>query len=241
MVTGASRGIGRACALLLAHRGADLVLNDLSVDDDLNSLAAEMRQLGRHAHIACADVANAAAVEAMLSASHDALGPLDILINNAGWSVRKPFLEMPLKEARRTMDVSFWGSVYCSRAAAQQMLGRGGTIVMVSSVHAFRPYPNAYAYNAAKAALNHFAASLALELAPHRIRVNTVEPGWTDTPGERVHNTVEQIEERGQGLPMTRLARPEEVANAVAYLCSEEASYVTGSTLRVDGGFSLRF
>lgn len=112
---------------------------------------------------------------------------------------------------------------------------------MIGSIHAERPYPNASAYNMAKAGVRHLAASLALELAPHSIRVNTIEPGWIDTPGERLHNTEAEISERGLALPMRRLGTVEEIAQAVAFLCSDAASYITGSTLRVDGGFALKF
>jgi glucose 1-dehydrogenase len=240
MVTGAARGIGRACALRFAADGADLILNDCC--PEMTSLASAVENMGRRVLVHYADVANAASVEAMLAESEEKFGRLDILVNNAAWSIRKPFLDLRLTDARRTFDVTFWGSFHCTQQAAR-IMGRhgGGSIVMISSVHAVRPYPNAAAYNGAKAALNHFAASIALELAPQRIRVNTVEPGWIDTPGERLHNTEMQLEEGKQKLPMGRLGAADEVADAVAYLCSESASYVTGSTLRVDGGFSLRF
>lgn len=242
LVTGAARGIGRACALELATQGADVVLNDLANDEMLRSLAADIQKMGRRTHMACADVADPDAVMRMFARMAEDFGPINILVNNAAWSTRRPFLETPLEEARRAMEVSFWGSFYCSRLAAEQMANHnGGSIVMISSVHAVRPYPNAAAYNAAKAALDHLAASMALELAPHRIRVNVVAPGWIDTPGERGHNTEQQIQAREPGLPLGRLGKAEEVASAVAYLCSPNAAYVTGSTLRVDGGFALRF
>lgn len=242
VVTGAARGIGRACALRLAAEGANVILNDCAHSGELNSLAAVIEASERRALICQTDVSDASATKAMFSSVQDSFGRLDILINNAARSVRKPFLELPLEEAKRTFDVTFWGSFQCAQEAAKLMTrSGGGSIVMVSSVHAERPYPNAAPYNAAKAALNHLSASLALELAPHRIRVNAIEPGWIDTPGERLHNTEEQIEERKQTLPMGRLGTVEEIADAVAYLCSENASYITGSTLRVDGGFALRF
>lgn len=242
LVTGAARGIGRACAVGLAERGADLVLNDRAPSEELASLAAELGGLGRRVLVHCADVADRDAVDAMFLAAERVLGGVDVLVNNAAWNVRKPFLELSYEEMQRTFAVTFSGAFLCAQRAARLMVERGGgSIVMISSVHAFRPYPHACAYNGAKAALNHFASSIALELAPHRIRVNTVEPGWIDTPGERMHNTEAQIEERKMTLPMERLGTAREIADAVAYLCSDAAGYVTGSTLRVDGGFSLRF
>ena len=116
---------------------------------------------------------------------------------------------------------------------------QGGAIVSISSVHAYRPFPRSTAYNAAKAAVNHMSGTWAAELAQYGIRVNVIEPGWVDTPGERAFFTEEQIREEGKKLPLGRLARPEEIAEAACYLASEQSSYVTGTVLRVDGGFVL--
>lgn len=118
--------------------------------------------------------------------------------------------------------------------------GQGGSIIVISSVHASRPYPLATEYNAAKAAVNQMAATWAAELARHRIRVNVIEPGWIDTPGEREFYSEEQIRQMGAKLPLGRLGKPEEIARGVLFLASEEdSSYVTGSCLRIDGGFVL--
>lgn len=242
VLTGAARGIGRACAIKLAAAGADLVLNDCAHAAELEELAADLQRQGRRALPVLGDVAATAEMEALFATAEETWGRIDILINNAAWSARKPFLELSPEEAQRTLAVTLWGSFYCSQLAAKRMaLQGGGTIVMISSVHAARPYPHAAAYNAAKAGVNHLVASLALELAPMNIQVNAVEPGWIDTPGERVYNTEEQIEKRSHSLPMQRLGTPEEIADAVAFLCSDEARYCTGTILRVDGGFSLKF
>lgn len=243
MVTGAARGIGRSVALELARRGAQLIVNDLAWSDAAAEVMQAIESAGGSAIFAAANIGDVAAVDAMFTESLHRYGRIDILVNNAAVSVRKPFLEMTVDEASATWDVVQRGAFLCSQHAARQMVqqGTGGNIVMVSSVHAERPYPNAIAYNAAKAALNHMAASMALELAGHGIRVNSLEPGWIDTPGERRHNTEQEIVERGRTLPMKRLGTPEEIAKAVAFLCSEDASYITGATLRVDGGFALRF
>lgn len=135
-----------------------------------------------------------------------------------------------------------WGAFHASQLAARQMVkqGEGGSIVMISSVHAYRPYPLSTAYNAAKAGLNHMAFTWAVELAAHRIRVNVIEPGWIDTPGERKYFSEEEIRERGKQLLLGRLGTPEEIAKGVAFLVSDEtASYVTGTRLRIDGGYVL--
>src|SRR2546422_1280370 len=120
--------------------------------------------------------------------------------------------------------------------------GSGGSIVITSSVHAERAFPLSTAYNGAKAAVNNMAATWALELAPHRIRVNVIEPGWIDTPGERKFYTEEELREAGNRLPLGRLGRPEDIAKGVLYLVSDEyASYVTGSRLCIDGGILLPY
>ena len=243
VVTGAARGIGRSVALELASRGADIAIVDISHDDAAADLVSAIEEMGRGAIAIPADVSSTAQVQATTEDVVGAFGRLDILVNNAAVSTRQPFLQTPLDHAERTMQVSQWGTYLCSYFAARQMVrqGNGGNIVMISSVHAERPYPNAAAYNMSKAGVNHLAASLALELAPERIRVNTIEPGWIYTPGERVHNSEQEIAERGRTLPMHRLGSPEEIARAVAFLCSDDASYITGANLRVDGGFALKF
>lgn len=243
LVTGAARGIGRSIALELAAQGADLVVNDFQSDAEAKEVAAVVEGMGRRAIVCSADISDAFAVESMFKQIDAGFGTIDILVNNAAFSVRKPFVEMSLCDVERTWGVTQRGTFLCSQHAAQRMLkqGRGGSIVMISSVHAERPYPSASAYNAAKAGVNHMAQSMALELAGQGIRVNVVEPGWIDTPGERQHNSATEIEERGRTLPMKRLGTPQEVAKAVAFLCSEDASYITGATLRVDGGFALKF
>lgn len=243
LITGAARGIGRATALELAHHGVNLILNDRSADEDLAFVVRESCNLGVRAYPVVEDVSQTRAIERIFTVAREHFNSLDILVNNAAASVRKPFVDLVESEVADTWSVSQWAPMLCSQLAARQMIeqGTGGAIVMVSSVHAERPYPNALPYNAAKAALNHMAASMALELAEHSIRVNSVEPGWIDTPGERKHYTEEEVEKRGRTLPMGRLGKPEEVARAIAFLCSDDASYITGSVLRVDGGFALRF
>lgn len=242
MITGAARGIGRACSLELVQRGAYVVLNDAAHQEELEELAASIHHLGGQAMVCLSDIADPESTTRMFEQAAQHFGRLDILINNAAVSFRKPFLEQSIAEVDRSWKVTQHGAFLCSQLAAKQMVKqRHGNIVMISSVHAERPYPNASPYNAAKAAINHLTQSIALELAPYGIRVNAIEPGWIDTPGERVHNTESEIQERGSMLPMGRLGRPEEVAKAAAWLCSEDASYVTGAILRVDGGFALKF
>lgn len=241
LVTGAARGIGRATALALAAAGADVAVNDFHYPEQARNTAREVEALGRAALLTLADVSQRDQVEAMLEEAMRRFGRVDILVANAARNVRKPFLELSVEDVERTWAVSLWGVFHCCQAAARRMVaqGAGGALVVVSSVHSFRPYAGASAYNGAKASINQMAATWALELAPHRIRVNVLEPGWVDTPGERAYFTEEQLQAGGAQVPLGRLARPEEMARAVVFLASDEAGYLTGSVLRADGGYSL--
>ncbi len=241
IVTGAARGIGRAIALELAGCGADVVVNDKGHAELAAEVVREIEALGRRAFFCQGDVGNRADDERMFAETVARFGKLDILVSNAGKGLRKPMLELEMADVEGQMSVLFWGAFHCGQLAARQFVrqGGGGNIVCITSVHAFRPYANASIYNAAKAAVNHMAATWAVELASHRIRVNCIEPGWTDTPGEHEQFNDKQIEEWGSQLLLGRLARPAEIAKGVAYLVSDDASYVTGSVLRIDGGFVL--
>ncbi|MEN6533587.1 MAG: SDR family oxidoreductase [Bryobacteraceae bacterium] len=242
IVTGASLGIGRAIAVDLARNGADVVVNYNRHADEAEEVAREIEGLGRRAHIVQASVADRAQCVRMVEETVQRFGRLDIMVNNAAYSVRKPFLDLEPEDIEKTWAVSLWGVFHCCQLAARQMVSEkhGGSIVVISSVHAVRPYPNSTSYNAAKAAANQMAFTWAGELIQYGIRVNVVEPGWTDTPGERSFSTEEQLREGGKSIPIGRLARPEEIAKGVTFLVSEEdASYITGGTLRIDGGFVL--
>ena len=241
LVTGASRGIGRGCALEMAREGADVVVNYRSHPEEAAEVVAEIRGLGRQAIAFGADVGDRAAVDAMVAATVAEFGRLDILVNNAAFSIRKPFLEYTEEEFARVLQVAMWSVFHGSQAAARHMVARGGggKIVVISSVHAFIPFRNSLPYNTAKAGINHMAFSIAGELAPHQINVNVIEPGWTDTPGERRYYTEEELRAGGAKLPWGRLGRPEEIGKAAVFLCSDDADYITGACLRVDGGVWL--
>ncbi len=243
LITGGARGIGAACAIELARAGATkIVLCDLRPVHDAATQqtihAIQEASAGRaEVSYTVADGGDRAAMEALFAAT----AGVDILINNAATSIRKPFLDLEPADVAPVWQVIVWGTFHCSQLAARQMVaaGRGGSIVMISSVHAERAFPLSTSYNGAKAAVNHMALTWAAELAPHRIRVNVIEPGWTDTPGERAFFSEEQIREEGSRLPLGRLAAPEEIARAARFLASPDASYVTGAILRVDGGIVL--
>ncbi len=241
LVTGASRGIGRACAVELAREGANVAINFRSHPEEAEEVAREIRATGAKALLVQADVADQKAVEQMVARAASEFGSLDFFVSNAAYSDRELMLNANMDGFHRTIDVSMWGAFYGVRASAQQMVkqGRGGSIVVVSSPHAVIAIPTAMAYNMAKAAIDHMARTAAIELVGHRIRVNIVHPGWIDTPGERKFFTDEQMEIGGKNLPWKRLGRPEEIAKAVNYVLSDDAEYMTGATLSIDGGVSL--
>ena len=225
VVTGGSRGIGLATMKQLERDGFTVVSADVTPPAE----GCYIRT----------DVSSRASVDALFAEVRARFGRVDVLVNNAALNIRAPLLEAEVADVERVWAVSLWGVFHCTQVAARMMVGQGGggAIVMVSSVHAERGYANSTAYNGAKAAVNQMARTWAGELAPHRIRVNCVEPGWTDTPGERQFFTEEQIQEQGARLPWGRLARSEEIATAISYLVA--APYVTGSVLKVDGGLTL--
>lgn len=242
IVTGSSRGIGRATAIELAKNGADVAVNAYSHPEEGRKVVQEIQQLGRRSFLFQGSVADRTQDEAMIRETVERLGRLDIMVANAAYSIRKPFLEMEVEDMENTWGVTLWGVFHCCQLAARQMVkqGNGGSIAIVSSVHASRPYPLSTAYNGAKAAINHMGLTWAAELARYKIRVNVLEPGWIDTPGERLYASNQQIREQGSKLLMGRLGTSEEMAKAILFMVSEEdSSYMTGSCLRVDGGFIL--
>lgn len=241
LVTGASRGIGRACAIELAREGANVGINFRSHREEAEAVAREIEALGRKALLLQADVSDREAVDNMVAQTAAAFGSLDLFVSNAAYSDRELMVEADMDGFRRTVDVVMWGAFYGVRAAAIQMVkqGKGGAMAVISSPHAVLAIPTSMAYNMAKAAIDHMSRTAAIELAPHRIRVNIVHPGWIDTPGERKFFTEEQIQEGGNKLPWGRLGRPEEIAKGVAYILSDDADYMTGSTLTLDGGVGL--
>lgn len=251
LITGAGQGIGRAIAEAFAREGADIVANDLprvsvGESDGLDETVAAVEALGQRALAARAEVSDHAAVQAMFDAAAARFGHVDILVSNAAYNCRQPVLDADPQEFRRVIAVNQLGLFNVCQAAARQMVrqsqnGRpGANIVIISSVHARVALPNNAAYAMSKAAANQFCLVLANELCQHRIRVNAINPGWTDTPGERKYFTDEQLEEGGSKLPWGRLGRPDEIADAAVFLGGEAASYITGAILDVDGGFSFR-
>lgn len=241
LVTGSSKGIGAGIALELARRGANVTVNCNSSRDQADQVAEQIRATGSRALVVPADVSDRSAVESMIAQTVKEFGRLDYFVSNAVYSDRELMIDADLDGFRRTVDVSMWGAFYGLRASALQMVRQktGGAIVMISSPHAVIPIPTAMAYNMSKAAIDHMARTAAIELVKHGIRVNVFHPGWIDTPGERKFFSEEQIEQGSKELPMGRMGSPEEMAKGVCFMLSDDAAYMTGSTMTMDGGVSL--
>jgi glucose 1-dehydrogenase len=238
LITGAARGIGQAIAIELAQRGADIAIADTANADQTISV---LESLNVSVLYQQTDVSDRAAMESLFHRIQNEFGGLDILVNNAVRSIRKPLVDLSVEDVEATWSVALWGVFHATQLAARMMIAQKqpGNIVTISSVLAHVPYVTSSPYNGAKAAINQMTRTWALELAPHGIRVNAIEPGWIDTPGERAFATEDQLRDEGAKLPLGRLGRAEEIAKAVAFLVSEDASYITGSILKVDGGISL--
>ncbi len=240
LVTGGARGIGAGIARALAAAGANVAINDIHSPDQT---VAECLATGRNAIAAVADISNQSAVDAMVDRCEQTLGPIDILVSNAAFSDRELFYQADMAGFERTIAVCMWGPFYLARAIANRMIARRGhgNMVFVSSPHAYKAIPGAMAYNMAKAALDQLARTAAVELAEHRIRVNIVHPGWTDTPGERKFFFEDELQEHGSNLPWGRLATPDDIAHGVVFLVDPRSDYITGATLSIDGGIVLPY
>jgi glucose 1-dehydrogenase len=241
LVTGGSLGIGRASCIALARAGAQVAVNYRSHAEEAEQVVQAVRDSGSQAIKIQADVADQQAVERMVAQVVDHFGRLDIAIGNAAYSDREPFVEADMAGFRRTIEVTMWGAFYLTRSAAREMIRQGlrGSIVLVSSPHANIPVGGAMAYNMAKAAVEAMARTAALELANHQIRVNVIQPGWIDTPGERKYASEEALQRAGRRIPLGRLGTAEEIAQSIMFLCDPRNEYTTGATLLVDGGISL--
>jgi glucose 1-dehydrogenase len=241
VVTGASLGIGRATAIAFGKAGAKVIVNYRSNKAQADEVVAAIRSAGSQAVAVAADVADQVAVERLIARTVEEFGRLDIAVSNAAYSDRDLFYQADMAGFRRTVDVTMWGAFYLLRAATQQMIkqGQGGAICIVSSPHAFIPAPRAMAYNMSKAAIEHMARTAAIEVAQFKIRINLVQPGWTDTPGELKFASRETLDSAGAKIPLGRLGNPEEMAEGILFLCDPRNEYITGAALLIDGGISL--
>lgn len=246
IVTGASRGIGAATARLAAERGYDVCINYLAHAVEARALAAEIRARGRRCIAIRADVSKDSEVDRLFARLDRELAPLAGLVNNAAViSERADFADLRTAAVRRTLDVNVMGYLLCARRAIRRLArsrgGRGGAIVNVSSQAGTFGGSRVTLYAATKAAINAFTVGLAREVAPEGIRVNAVSPGFIDTPGlmsaiDAKAGGARAKRRLGRSVPLGRLGSPREVAAAILWLISDEASYITGAILPVAGG-----
>ncbi len=241
LVTGGARGIGRGIALELARAGASVCLNDLAAREaEAEAAVAELEACGRDAFFAPADVTDRAAVEAIVDTCETRLGPVDVLVSNAVTSRRHPLLETSIEELARAVEVSVYGAFHVIQVVARRMVAarRPGAIVQITSPWARIPYRGGIDYAVAKAGAHMLAMAAANELSWHGVRVNLVEPGWVDTPGEHRWFSDAALARGAAAEPLGRLADPADIGRAVVFLAAEP--YIVGTVLRVDGGHSLK-
>lgn len=239
MVTGGGRGIGRGIALALGRAGSDVAISYRRDEAAAARVVSELQALGRRAVAVRGDVADATEAPEAVRSAAEALGGLDIFVNNAGILKRTGFLDIPYAEWQAIIQTNLTGFFLCGQAAARLMVaqGRGGSIVNVSSVAALAPTPNCTHYNASKAGISMLTKQMALELAPYGIRVNEVNPGLIETDLNR--NDIARPEFRDgrmARIPLKRIGTPEDVAGAVVFLVSDAASLITGVGIVIDGG-----
>lgn len=241
LVTGSSRGIGKAIALRLAQGGADIVINFFRNRAAAEETAAQIRDLGRQAYAIKAHVGDEEKVDQLFSELHDQAGGLDILICNAASGFLRPVLEQDTRGWNWTLDINARSVLLCAQRAAPLMAARGGGhIVSISSLGSLRTLPNYVAVGVSKAAVETLTRYLAVELAPQNIVVNAVSGGIVETEALDHFPNREQMLEIGLNrVPAGRMLRPEDLAEAVAFLCSPGATMIRGQTIVVDGGYSL--
>ncbi len=237
LVTGAQQGIGRAAAAALARAGADVAVNYLDSEDDARTTAEACSQQGRRTAVVQGDVSRRADAERIVDECVAALGRIDILVNNAGVFPRVKFVDMTDADWDYLMGINLKGGFLCAQAAARKMIaaGQGGAIVNLSS-GALRGVKLGVHYSASKGGVVSMTRAMALELAPHGIRVNAVAPGLTDTAQPRYEHSEEELHALGRALPLGRLGTPGEIADAITFLVSPMATFITGQTLHVNGG-----
>ena len=249
LVTGANSGIGRAVAIALGHAGADVVVNYLVDPDAADEVCREIERCGTEALAVKADVSQEADVLSMFEAARDRFGTVDILVNNAGIQRDAPFEEMTLEQWRQVIDVNLTGQFLCAREAIREFKRRGvnkavscsaGKIICMSSVHELVPWAGHVNYAASKGGVMLMMKSIAQEVAPYRIRVNSIGPGAIRTDINRpAWESKEAYDKLMELVPYKRIGEPEDIARAAVWLASDEADYINGTTMFIDGGMTL--
>ncbi|MDP3770542.1 MAG: SDR family oxidoreductase [Candidatus Sungbacteria bacterium] len=237
LITGASRGIGKATALLFAQEGAKVIVNYSQSKNEADMVVSEIKKMKSDAISVKCDVSNEKQVNAMVERVIHTFGGIDILVNNAGIVFDASFTDRTVEQWKRTLDVNVIGVFLCCKYVAPSMLKKGGSIVNVSSINGINSFnPDSMDYDASKAGVIVLTRDLAKELAP-AIRVNAVAPGWVDTAMNK-DLPKDYIRQEIKKIYLKRFARPDEIAKVILFLASDNASYITGSILRVDGGYT---
>jgi len=249
LVTGGSSGIGRAVAIALGGAGADVVVNYRSGEEEAQEVVDAIKEKGSNAIAVQADVAKEDQVQVMFAQLCDAFGTIDILVANAGLQKDAPFDQMTLQDWNTVLSVNLTGQFLCCREAVREFKRRGvrkeiscaaGKVICMSSVHDRIPWAGHVNYAASKGGVMLMMKSIAQEVAPYRIRVNSISPGAIRTPINRqAWETPEAYAELLKLIPYKRIGEPEDIARAAVWLVSDEADYITGTSLYVDGGMTL--
>ena len=249
LVTGADSGIGKAVALALAGAGAKLVINYAHNHYAAEATVNEIKAAGGEAIAVQADVSHEAEVKAMFAQMYAQYGTIDILVNNAGLQKDSKFVDMTLDDWNTVISVNLTGQFLCAREAAREFIRRGvveersraaGKIICMSSVHEVIPWGGHVNYAASKGGINMFMKSIAQELAPHKIRVAGIGPGAIQTPiNKDAWETPEALDKLLTLIPYNRIGKPEDIGKLAAWLASDEADYITGTTIFMDGGMTL--
>ena len=239
LVTGGGRGIGRAIALKLASQGADIIIDFFRRRDNAEQTAKDIEALGVKAEVIRANVGDPAKIDEMFDMIGNKFGHLDILISNAASGVGRPITDIDVKAWEWTMDINVRACLLCAQRAAKLMEGRGGKIVSISSLGSRFVLPNYTVVGVSKAALEALTRYLAIELAPRGICVNAVAASAVETEALKFYFKEGLVKDSRQLTPAGRMVIPEDVANVVAFLCSEEAFMIRGQIIIIDGGTSI--
>lgn len=249
LVTGANSGIGKGVALALANEGANVVINYVTHPESAQEVVDEIKGKGGNAIALQADVSNEEQVQKMFRDMYAAFGTIDILVNNAGLQKDSPFQDMSLADWQLVLNINLTGQFLCAREAVREFMRRGpvperskalGKIICMSSVHEVIPWGGHVNYATSKGGVMMLMKSMAQELAPHKIRVNSIGPGAIQTPINRAAwETEEALKSLLTLIPYNRIGQPEDIGQLAVWLASDESDYITGTTIFMDGGMTL--
>jgi NAD(P)-dependent dehydrogenase (short-subunit alcohol dehydrogenase family) len=241
LVTGAQQGIGAAIAIALAKQGADVAINYLDGLPEAEAVAIAVREAGQRAVLIPGDVSGPDVPAKLVDATLRAFGRIDILVNNAGVFPRVAFLDMTVSDWDFVHAINLKASCFCAQAAARAMIAAGiqGSIISLASSSVFGASPRGVHYAASKGGVVSLTRAMATELAPHRIRVNAIAPGLTDTAQPRYGASEEELAVRAAAIPLGRMGRPEDIANVAVFLASEKSAFMTGQIVHANGGLFM--